>query len=202
MKNAEQSNDEFTIGRYKKEEEERRDAVNDPVIKRTRFNRLLSITCRELAVNAEENHRYDEASDFRFWSMELRRREGPRARGRLSIGILHTLYRYLSGYGEEVGRAFIILLSIWLLFGLLYTQVGFVRPEPFGPDAAGYRTDDVGSPQKPIKALAYSLEIIILQRPDPQPLTAIARFVVLAERIIGPLQVALLALAIRRRFMR
>lgn len=47
-----------------------------------------------------------------------------------------------------------------------------------------------------------SLEVITLQRPDPQPVTSTARFAVLLERIIGPIQVALLALAIRRRFMR
>lgn len=202
LENAEQYNDKLTIEFYEKEEMERQASGADPSTKQTRFNRLLSITCRELAVNAEENHRYDEASDFRFWSMEIKRREGPWARGRLSIGILHNLYRYLSGYGEEVWRALGILLGVWLLFGVLYTQVGFVRSVPTLPVAATYETDEVGSPQRPIKALAYSLEIITLQRPDPLPLTATARFAVLAERILGPIQAALLALAIRRRFMR
>lgn len=202
LRNAELSNDKFTIERLQKEEEERRAKIDDPGIKQTRFNRLLSITCRQLAVNAEENNRYDEASGFRFWSMELRRREGLKARGRLSIGILHALYRHLSGYGEEVGRALGILLCIWLFFGFLYTWVGFVRTNLSTPEAAVYKTDEVGSPQKPIKALAYSLEVITLQQPEPRPLTAAARYAVLAERILGPIQFALLALAIRRRFMR
>jgi uncharacterized protein YjbI with pentapeptide repeats len=200
---AKEYKDDFGVEHLQREEREEVAAMaRNASQKRTRFYRLLSVTCRQLAVNAEESHRYDEASDLRFWSMELRRREGPRARGRLSVGILHSLYRHLSGYGEEIGRAFVILLGVWLLFALIYTRVGFARTEPPPVETATHRTDEVGAPQKPIEALAYSLEVMTLQRPDPQPLTAAARFAVLAERIFGPIQVALLALAIRRRFMR
>jgi uncharacterized protein YjbI with pentapeptide repeats len=38
-------------------------------------HRLLSIACRRLAVNAEESNEYEEASKFRYASMEARRRE-------------------------------------------------------------------------------------------------------------------------------
>jgi len=172
----------------------------DPVRIRNKFRRLLSITCRQLAVNAEQNHRYDEASDFRFWSMELRRREGLRARRGWIVGILHLLYRYLSGYGEEIGRALAILTGIWLLFGLLYTQVGFLNKA--STIESNSKTPETISPQPPVKALAYSLEVMTLQQPEPRPATSPGRFAVLAERIIGPIQAALLALAIRRRFMR
>jgi uncharacterized protein YjbI with pentapeptide repeats len=167
---------------------------------RNRFLRLLSITCRQLAVNAEENHRYDEASEFRFWSMELRRKEGMKARGRLSVGALHSLYRYLSGYGEEIGRAFVILVALWLFFSALYTQVGFV-PTEMSLQPSTY-SNEGGSPQKLTKAVIYSLEVITLQQPNPRPSTPAARLAVVAERILGPIQVALLALAIRRRFIR
>ena len=37
--------------------------------------RLLEIACRELAVNAEENNRYEEASKFRYMAMETKRLE-------------------------------------------------------------------------------------------------------------------------------
>lgn len=128
LKNAEQSGDKFEIERLKREiAEDSKDKADEPLHRKTRNHRLLSITCRQLAVNTEENHRYDEASEFRFWSMELRRREGWRARGRLSVGILHSLYRYFSGYGEDIGRAFAILLGLWLFFAVLYTQCWF-RP--------------------------------------------------------------------------
>ncbi len=205
-KSAEQYHDEFEIERLTKYEmqEARAEAAKDDLqrLKRSRFYRLLSITCRQLAVNAEENHRYDQGSDFRFWSMELQRKEGWRARGRLTIGILHSLYRYLSGYGEEILRALLMLVAIFLLFAFLYTRVGFVHPPSPAPAAMMSITDEVGQPQKPTKALAYSLAVITLQRPDPRPLTATAWFTVLAETILGPIQAALLILAVRRRFMR
>ena len=133
--------------------------------------------------------------------MELQRKEGWRSRG-LTIGILHTLYRYLSGYGEEVGRALLVLGLIFLLFALLYTRVGFLQPSHATTATVNTSTAEIAQPQKPAKALAYSLAVIILQRPDPKPLTSAAWFAVLAETILGPIQAALLILAVRRRFMR
>jgi uncharacterized protein YjbI with pentapeptide repeats len=205
LESAKQYDDKFEIERLKREEvEESGDEANVTSPKRTRFYRLLSITCRQLAVNAEESHRYDQASDFRFWSMELKRKEGWGAQSRLSVSILHSLYRHLSGYGEDIGRAFGVLIGIWLIFAFLYTQVGFVRPPSLSPEAeiGVYVADEVGNPLKLVKALSYSLAVMILQRPDPRPVTAAASFAVLAESILGPIQAALFALAVRRRFMR
>lgn len=197
-RNAELMEDRFTLEEMAKEEAEEIQ-LNQPDKQKESYHRLLSITCRHLAVNAEETHRYDEASEFRFWSMELRRKEGWRARGRLSVSILHTLYRHLSGYGEEIGRAFFILLGIWIIFAVLYTQVGFVRSPSLSSDVE-YVAD--GESLKLDKAIGYSLGVIVLQRPDPKPLTSAANFAVLAETVLGPIQAALFALAVRRRFMR
>src|SRR5882762_5420441 len=134
--------------------------------------------------------------------MELQRKEGWRSRGRI-IGVLHSLYRYLSGYGEKIGLALMWLVGIWLLFAVLYTQVGFAHPPSSpAPAAAVYTTDEVGMPQRLSKAVVYSLAVITLQRPDPRPLTTTAWSLVLAETILGPIQAALLILAVRRRFMR
>lgn len=95
-----------------------------------------------------------------------------------------------------------MLTAIFLFFAFLYTRVGFVQPPATAPEAMVSTTDEMGQPQKPTKALAYSLAVITLQRPDPRPLTATAWFTVLAETILGPIQAALLILAVRRRFMR
>jgi hypothetical protein len=131
-KTVEQYHDEFEIERLKRyEAEETRAEAAKSAENRTRFYRLLSITCRQLALNSEENHRYDQGSDFRFFAMELQRKEGWRTRGPF-VGILQFLYRHLSGYGEEVGRAFLILLGIWVLFALLYTQIGLHPDTVFG----------------------------------------------------------------------
>jgi hypothetical protein len=203
LRSAEMVGDEWVKEEMEKDEAEAAQASN-PAERKASFHHLLSVTCRHLAVNAEENHRYDEASDFRFWSMELRRKEGRKAGRRLSIRVLHTLYRYLSGYGEEIGRAFSILLGICLLFAYSYIHVGFVRLAPAPtPETGTYMNDEVGAPLKTIKeACLYSLAVMTLQRPEPRPLTTAAKFAVLAETIFGPIQAALFALAVRRRFMR
>lgn len=166
-------------------------------------HRLLAIACRQIAVNAEENHRYEEASLFRYWSMDARRRE--RWRG-FSFWRLGWWYWAASGYGERVFRAFIVLLGAWLTFALLYTQVGFARWEPRvanESDAVIAKRDEVGAPLRPLsRSLSYSASVMILQKPELRPATVAAHTIVIFETILGPLQAALLALAIRRKFMR
>ena len=96
----------------------------------------------------------------------------------------------MSGYGERIFRAFAWILAIWIVFALLYTEVGFTKP-------------DAGDEPLPFKhAFTYSLAVMSLQKPEPRPLTNTAQTLVLLETILGPLQAALLALAIRRKFMR
>jgi hypothetical protein len=163
---------------------------------------LITITYRQLAVNAEENHRYDEASDFRYKAMHTLRPEKWRGFTPWRLGWWYWL---ASGYGERILQAFGVLIVVWLLFALLYTQVGFVRWEPrltSESDVATAKRDETGEPLRPPRAFAYSLGVMTLQRPEPRPATLAAQSVVILETIFGPLQAALLALAIRRRFMR
>ncbi|HKR01615.1 MAG TPA: pentapeptide repeat-containing protein [Pyrinomonadaceae bacterium] len=191
-------------------------------------HRLLSLACRQLAVNAEENHRYDEASKFRYWSMYARQQEtwpglGSwwKFRSWLSMqwsrvsklpllrffnrNWLYWLYWAASGYGERVLRAFAVLICVWLLFTLLYTQVGFARWEPrlvSESDLAVAKRDEIGAPLSLSRALTYSFGVMTFQKPEPRPATTAAQSLVIIETIFGPLQAALLALAIRRKFMR
>jgi pentapeptide repeat protein len=165
-------------------------------------NRMLAIACRQLAVNAEENNRYEEASRFRFMSMDALRREK-------LLGFapwrLSWWYWLASGYGERVLKAFLVLLGIWLVFGLFYTQTGFARREPklaSESDIANATRDEIGTPLGFSRALTYSAGVMTLQKPEPRPVTHAAQTVVLLETILGPVQAALLALAIRRKFMR
>ncbi|HXI25468.1 MAG TPA: hypothetical protein VNG71_16505 [Pyrinomonadaceae bacterium] len=163
---------------------------------------LLAIACRNLTVNAEENHRYEEASKFRYMAMEARRLESWRG---FAPWRLSWWYWLASGYGERVWQAFFVLLGILLLSALLYTRVGFARWEPklaTEADVAIARRDDVGSPLKFSRALTYSAAVMTFQKPEPRPATTAAQTVVLLETILGPVQAALLALAIRRKFMR
>ncbi|MDQ3746131.1 MAG: pentapeptide repeat-containing protein [Acidobacteriota bacterium] len=163
---------------------------------------VFSIACRNLAVNAEENHRYEEASRFRYMAMDARRLE--RWRG-FAFWTLGWWYWVASGYGERVWRAFVALIGIWLLAAALYTRVGFARWEPrvaTEKEAAEARRDEVGEPLRVPRALTYSLGVMTLQKPEPRPATNAAQSLVMLETILGPVQAALLALAIRRKFMR
>lgn len=165
-------------------------------------HQLLAIAFRHLAVNAEENHRYEEASTFRYMAMDLRRRELGRG---FAFWRLSWWYWLASGYGERVSQAFLVLLGILVLSAVLYTWVGFARWEPRlanESDVASSKRDNVGAPLEFRRALGYSAGVITFQKPEPRPATSAAQTVVLLETILGPVQAALLALAIRRKFMR
>jgi hypothetical protein len=166
------------------------------------LRRLLALTYRQLAVNAEENHLYEEASRFRYWSMDMRRLE---SRLGLTPWRLSWWYWLASGYGERSFRALIVLLIVWLAFAVLYTQAGFaprqMRHLGESNESVALRAE-VGEPLAWSRATTYSLGVISLQKPDPRPATIWAQRLVTLETILGPLQAALLALAIRRKFMR
>ena len=172
-------------------------------------NRLLAITCRQLAENAETNNRYEEASNFRYWAMELQRQEmdpiWKEEWYEFAFWRLDWWYWATSGYGERIVRAFLMLIGIWAVFFLLYTQVGFTKPESKTPTATpviAAESDTIGQPLALKSAWIYSLAVMSLQKPEPKPLTGTAQTFVLLETILGPVQAALLALAIRRKFMR
>jgi uncharacterized protein YjbI with pentapeptide repeats len=163
---------------------------------------LLARTCLRLADNAQENHQYEAASRLRYLAMEARRLESWRG---FAPWRLSWWYWLASGYGERVLKAFVVLLGIWFVAGLLYTRVGFARWEPklaSESDIAVAKRDEVGVPLKLSRALTYSAAVMTFQKPEPRPATTAAQTIVLLETILGPVQAALLALAIRRKFMR
>jgi hypothetical protein len=105
----------------------------------------------------------------------------------------------------RVWQAFFVLLGILLLSALLYTQVGFSRWEPkvaSESDATVAKRDTIGAPFGFGRAVGYSAGVMTFQKPEPRPATTAAQTVVLLETVLGPVQAALLALAIRRKFMR
>jgi uncharacterized protein YjbI with pentapeptide repeats len=176
--------------------------------------RLLSIAYRQLAVNAEENHRYKEASIFRFASMDVRRLE--KCRG-WNVLTLDWWYWLLSGYGEKIWRAAVALTIILVLFGIAYCFTGFRNPESMQPSSKISvnpsiqgellitplsQRPEIGRTLAWRKAIIYSLEVSLLQRPEPSPMTVAAHLLVALQTVVGPLIAALLALAVRRKFMR
>lgn len=151
-------------------------------------DRLLQIACRQLAVNAEENNRYEEASKFRYLAMETRRLENNGIRRFVN---LHWFYKLSSGYGESWSQAAILLLGVLIFFGVVY--------------ATPLARFDYGEEHKSMElfsGLVHSLYVAALQRPEPKAYDTLTKAFIILETIFAPLQAALLALAIRRKFMR
>ncbi len=95
-------------------------------------------------------------------------------------------------------------MFILVLFAGLYTRVGFERRVDKITNSAALVTtpNTVGTPLRFTQAIVYSFEVSILQKPEPKPVTLTAHFLIGLETVLGPLQAAMLALAIRRKFMR
>jgi uncharacterized protein YjbI with pentapeptide repeats len=191
------------------------------------FNRFLLTACRRLALNSEEDTRYRDASNFRRMAFELERfghkvqfvgwvkglagffqrdsdhpplgtdpvgyvgRLGGHL-GAIRYDFVHLLYNILSGYGERGAQAFIWLVIIWIGCAAFYGNYGaFVDGD--GVEKAGMLTS---------QALTYSLQVLTLQKPDLKPNNTATIAFYAVETIWAPIQLALFALAIRRKFMR
>ncbi len=205
LKSAEEYNDKFTIERLKREEvEEASIGANDSDQKRLRFYRLLSIVCRQLAGNAEDNHRYEEASKLRYWAMDVRRLEQWRG---FAFWRLSWWYWLASGYGERILRALVVFTAVWLGFTILYRLPEPIRCSDNNPNRQvcirWMTTDDKQTFfDSSFNSAVYTIEVMTLQKPEPRPKSTLARLAITLCTILGPLQAALLALAIRRKFMR
>lgn len=141
----------------------------------------------------------------------------------------HLFYRYLSYYGESWRTAVVILfLAIIIVFPIFYTITNFqVSPKHIPLEVAvekcniGEKTQPVlpGNPTPASKpdycddiktdglsfydAILYSLTSATFQDVEyRRPISKWAEFWTSLEKIFAPLQTALLALAIRRKFMR
>ncbi len=186
--------------------------------------KLLSIACKRLASNSEDNNNYEDGSNFRQLAFETERLERIESRKTwrkslievifnefassnvflaiwrsiphlakslktVPFDFIHFSYRWLSGYGENWFRAFCWLIFIWLFFAIFYTTFGTFGTE--GKDTISCW-----------KSFGYSLQVMALQKPEPRPFDALTYFFYGIETIFAPVQAALLALAIRRKFMR
>jgi uncharacterized protein YjbI with pentapeptide repeats len=153
---------------------------------------LLARTCRELAINAEDSHDYMSASKFNYWALDAQRRE-------LSVGAfapwrLLWWYWLLSGYSERHVRPALWIVAILLGFAGLYMWQGPVGVQEFTP---------VGLLQSGLESIVYSLGVMTRLTNDiPQSEPVLVRSLIILEGVLGPFQIAIFALALRRRFMR
>jgi uncharacterized protein YjbI with pentapeptide repeats len=154
----------------------------------------LARACRRLMNNAEKNRNYSTANEFNYWSMDaVRKRSWSSLRSwREHSGFITTVYWALSGYGVRAVRAFWALVIIWAVFATAY---GLLDPPEFEDfEQGGHYV---------WQAAVYSLLALARLNPEPRPHEpGLFQFLVGFEGILGPLQIALLALAIRRKVMR
>jgi hypothetical protein len=162
---------------------------------------LLAQACRRFSANAEQNREYPLANEFHYWSMDALRkgdwsfykdltwRDLLKWRSWPAIvkhfGLITTLYWALSGYGVRAARAFWILVALCAAFALLYMMSGPPKLQDLG------------------RAVVYSLGAAARLNPEPKPNEpGLFQFLVIAEGLLGPLQIGLLLLAVRRKVMR
>jgi uncharacterized protein YjbI with pentapeptide repeats len=173
---------------------------------------LLAQTCRELSINAEQNRDYRLSGEFHYWSMDALRKQSWSAfkclrlqalrdswrNIRKRFDLIATSYWALSGYGERPRRAFWVLVAIWLAFAVLYFLA--VESSPFLVSSASDIWQGIDYARQ---AAVYSLSALVRLNPRPQS-EGLDWFqtLVIIEGILGPLQIGLLLLAIRRRVMR
>lgn len=140
----------------------------------------------ELKKNFEDKKDWDTAGDFHYGEMECKRN----MKGWLS---LEGFYWLLSGYGERPRRA---AVSLGLLIG--FCALGYMYFEDF---VSRFEGDYV---RAFLKSGCDSVKITTLQRiGHVKEYTSLpAKFIFMFESIMGPILIALLALALRRKVKR
>jgi Pentapeptide repeats (9 copies) len=169
--------------------------------------KLLAVTYRQLAINAEENHHYSKASQYRYNAFETNRIE--KFKGFVPWK-LDWWYWLASGYGESAKRALLIYVLLVAIFACTYMYVDFGAIQKTDNEASSERIQDK-QPESvnnyrqqlfPGEAVIFSISTSILQKSEPKPLTIVGKCLALLETILGPAQIGLIALALRRKFMR
>jgi len=162
-----------------------------------RPNRILAIACRQLAVNSEENNNFEQASNFRLMANESKRLEDNKG---WKVWSLHWWYWFSSLYGESPFRAGLVLGGLLTLFAVVFMFTNFqvcpiVKSVP--EILCEPRTLNIW------EAILQSIATATFQNIEYiKPNSKLSTFIIILEKIFAPLQVALLALAIRRKFMR
>ena len=185
-------------------------------------NALLTKICRQLAKNYEELKGFEEASVFRQIANESKRLPELEGYGEtifswclsellgFKFWTLHWWYWLSSCYGERWQRALIVLLFILGGFALIFTQTDFQSCPNNRPLAVSI-SECVNTPEyckckigglTLNEAVNHSLATALFQNvEDRKPLTLWGELSTYLEKIFAPLQAALLALAVRRKFM-
>jgi len=162
---------------------------------------LIGQLYRQLKHNYEERRDPITAGDFHFGEMHMRRLGNPPGNCVLcflkrNLSFL-ALYRWISGYGEDHLLALAWVVGVTVAFALAFAYVPALTLQPSHSSAA--------SP--PMQGfwprLSYSVMCFLLRPDRPlQPVYPAGHYVSVAEGVVGPPLLALLVLALNRRFKR
>ena len=152
----------------------------------------LRLLYRDLKANLEDARDYEAAGHFYYAEMEVSRRNHPKIQWRALL----TAFWLLSGYAERPFYTAVVLSVILLVFA----GVSMVPACTFSYEMAGevFNSHSLSAAE----ALGHSVRVLLLRPLFFQPETKLAHAIALAGNIIGPLQVALLFIGLRRYFRR
>jgi len=161
-------------------------------------HKLLTKVFWQLAENHEENKSYPKASRFRRFAQDSKLKEEYFG---WKIWSWHWWYWLSSCYGESPFRAGMVLAALLFISAIAFTHTNF-QVCPITKSIAEKSCE----PPRGLElneAILNSLATATFQnveyiKPDSKTTT----FIIILEKIFAPLQAALLALAIRRKFMR
>ncbi len=161
---------------------------------------------RQLKDNYEKRRDFPQAGEFYYGEMEMKRLS--RWYRRFTPFSLTTLYWALSGYGERTFRAlavFVILLIAASFFATV-PRCKFIRAD-YTTNARQEQLSEttVQAGLDYSDALEYSFrELTLVARESSRfrPASREARLLTLAQNVLGPVQLGMFLLAIRRRFRR
>ena len=162
---------------------------------------LVEVAYRRVAANAEDSNQYRYASKLRYAAFEIQRLN--RWYGRLPFTLLWW-YKWTSRYGESWSFSTVMLALILAASAYGYTKLPFyVCPS----DKPVNQTSTAGlctiRTLETYEATRQSVATATFQTVDyRKPVTGNGEMLVLGEKILAPIQAALLALAIRRKVMR
>ncbi|MFE5030280.1 pentapeptide repeat-containing protein [Streptomyces sp. NPDC056683] len=197
------------------------DAQTDPVVtvQETTKPAVLAATYRQLRKSFEDAKNEPDAADFYYGEMEMRRHDDGRPWAERT---LLSIYWALSGYGLRASRALLWLLFSMALTVVLLMWVGLPAaphgPRTQGTVTAGHKIDvttespDPGGrtpgPQRDRfsveRAKSAGLTTInsVIFRSAGQDLTLPGTYIEMTSRVVEPVLLALVLLAIRGRVKR
>ena len=160
---------------------------------------LVAIAYRRLTNNFEKSRDYDLAEDCFVGLMEMKRLDPKQPRG---VRLVTSLYKFASEYGSNYIRALkvlgVLLLASWILYALPWSGL-----EPVGGVDGTYVRPRIRAAWHRRDAFLYSLDVATFQRVAAYKTTAwFGHGVRILETLLVPGQIALLFLALRRRFRR